>query len=157
MLADLLPIAILLVIIAVIVLRMPKIDLGFDADFRSRRMWNWFPLGMTYAFLYMGRYNLAAAKDVGAITQVQYGDIFATGAGVYGLAFLLNGPLTDRYGGRVTILAAAAGSAVANIAMGFAMSSMMGDPQLPTVMAVLYGINMYFQSFGAVSVVKVNA
>ncbi|NCG19739.1 MAG: MFS transporter [Rhodobacterales bacterium] len=157
MLADLLPIAILLVIIMVIVLRMPKIDLGFDAKFRARRMWNWFPLGMTYAFLYMGRYNLAAAKDIGAISQTQYGDIFAVGAGVYGLSFLLNGPLADRYGGRVTILAAAIGSAFANIAMGFAMSMLADDPSMPTVMAVLYGINMYFQSFGAVSVVKVNA
>src|SRR5438477_2508250 len=29
--------------------------------FLSRRFINWFPLGMTYAFLYMGRYNLTVA------------------------------------------------------------------------------------------------
>src|SRR5947207_4094971 len=31
--------------------------------FLSRRFINWFPLGMTYAFLYMARYNLTVAKN----------------------------------------------------------------------------------------------
>ena len=31
--------------------------------FLLRRFINWFPLGMTYAFLYMGRYNLNVAKN----------------------------------------------------------------------------------------------
>jgi OPA family glycerol-3-phosphate transporter-like MFS transporter len=31
--------------------------------FLSRRFINWFPLGMTYSFLYMGRYNLTVAKN----------------------------------------------------------------------------------------------
>lgn len=152
-----LAIAILLAVIALIVWRLPKIDIGHSDAFIQRRWVNWFPLGMTYAFLYMGRYNLAAAKDVGALTQEQYGDIFGWGALTYGLAFLINGPLTDRYGGRVSILAAAAGSMVCNAAMGVAMTQLAGDPQLPTVMAGLYAGNMYFQSFGAVSVVKVNS
>jgi len=30
--------------------------------YMMRRFINWFPLGMTYAFLYMGRYNLNVAK-----------------------------------------------------------------------------------------------
>ena len=30
--------------------------------FMTRRFVNWFPLGMTYAFLYMARYNLSVAK-----------------------------------------------------------------------------------------------
>ena len=152
-----LAIAILLVVIGLIVWRLPKIDIGHSDAFIQRRWINWFPLGMTYAFLYMGRYNLAAAKDVGVLTQEQYGDIFGWGALTYGLAFLINGPLTDRYGGRVSILAAAAGSTVCNAAMGVAMTQMAGDPQLPTVMSGLYAANMYFQSFGAVSVVKVNS
>ena len=29
--------------------------------FMWRRFTNWFPLGMTYSFLYMGRYNLTVA------------------------------------------------------------------------------------------------
>jgi OPA family glycerol-3-phosphate transporter-like MFS transporter len=31
--------------------------------FLSRRSINWFPLGMTYSFLYMGRYNRTVAKN----------------------------------------------------------------------------------------------
>ena len=30
--------------------------------FMTRRFINWFPLGMTYAFLYMARYNLTVSK-----------------------------------------------------------------------------------------------
>src|ERR1041385_8947704 len=37
--------------------------LNHGSWFLSRRFINWFPLGMTYAFLYMGRYNLTVAKN----------------------------------------------------------------------------------------------
>ena len=57
---ELLPIAILLAVISVIILRLPKIELGHSDAFIRRRFLNWFPLGMTYAFLYMGRYNITA-------------------------------------------------------------------------------------------------
>jgi len=39
--------------------------------FLSRRFINWFPLGMTYAFLYMGRYNLTVAKNALGSSQVK--------------------------------------------------------------------------------------
>jgi len=34
-----------------------------SAEFRVRRFLNWFPLGLVYALLYMGRYNLTVAKS----------------------------------------------------------------------------------------------
>ena len=34
-----------------------------SASYRRRRFLNWFPMGLTYAFLYMGRYNLTVAKN----------------------------------------------------------------------------------------------
>src|SRR6185369_11396350 len=74
----------------------------------------------------------------------------------YGLAFLVNGPLTDKLGGRTTILIAAAGSAAANAAMGLVLQ-MGWTHDLVRTFTVLYCLNMYFQSFGAVSIVKVNA
>lgn len=157
MFGEVAAIAILLVVITLVVARLPKVDLGHDAAFRSRRTWNWVPLGLTYAFLYMGRYNLAAAKDIGAISQEQYGDIFGWGAMAYGLSFLISGPMADTLGGRTTILLSASGSAVCNIAMGVAMATMADDPNLTLIMAVLYAANMHFQSYGAVSVVKVNS
>jgi OPA family glycerol-3-phosphate transporter-like MFS transporter len=146
----------LLFVIAIVLHRLPKVDVGHSLAFRRRRLLNWLPLGLTYAFLYMGRYNLAAVKDIGAISQQEYGTIFGVGAAVYGISFLVNGPLTDRVGGRVTILIAALGSAVMNAALGVmtALGYLEGGALLA---AILYGGNMYFQSFGAVSIVKVNA
>lgn len=134
-----------------------------SSAYRFRRLLNWFPLGLTYASLYMGRYNLTVAQGAlgDLISKVAFGEIFALGAVVYGFAFLLNGPLTDRWGGRRAMLVAAAGSSVANIAMGLAVKSSllggMGRESLLTTLTALYALNMYFQSFGAVAIVKVNA
>jgi OPA family glycerol-3-phosphate transporter-like MFS transporter len=85
-----------------------------------------------------------------------FGDIDSIGQIVYGLAFLVNGPLCDRLGGRFTILVAAAGSAACNAAIGVAIFST-GHAPSTGVLIGLYAANMYFQSFGAVSIVKVNA
>ena len=51
--------------------------------FLSRRFINWFPLGMTYAFLYMGRYNLTVAKNAfgDLMSNDAFGLIFAAGTG----------------------------------------------------------------------------
>ena len=155
-LQELLPIALLLAVVAVVIVRLPKVEIGHSNAYRKRRVLNWLPLGLTYAFLYMGRYNLAAVKDFDIITEQQYGDIFGIGALVYGLSFFINGPLADRLGGRTTILLAAIGAGTMNAAMGFATYfGYMEDPVL--IFSILYGGNMYFQSFGAVSIVKVNS
>ena len=155
---KLIPIAFLLGVIALVVRRLPRVDLGHSEAFRRRRLWNWLPLGLTYSFLYMARYNLNQFMYVGAITEQQFGWIFGIGSGVYGISFLLNGPLTDRWGGRTTILISAAGSAASNLLMGYMVltGSTFGMERI-TALCVLYGANMYFQSFGAVSIVKVNA
>jgi OPA family glycerol-3-phosphate transporter-like MFS transporter len=154
---DLLPIGILILVITLVVIRLPRVPLGHSIAFRRRRLLNWLPLGLTYSFLYFGRYNIKQFQGIG-LTAAEYGTVFGFGSMVYGLAFLLNGPLTDRWGGRATILIAAAGSGVANLLMGY--MAMTGDTfGLPTVTAfsAAYALNMYFQSFGAVSIVKVNA
>lgn len=128
--------------------------------YRVRRFWNWFPLGITYALLYMGRYNLTVAKtSLGSLmSKEEFGHIFAVGTWVYGLAFLLNGPLTDRIGGRRAMLLAAAGAGVVNLALGAFVQHALGSQSAlywPTLL--LYAANMYFQSFAAVAIVKVNA
>ncbi len=132
--------------------------------FKLRRFMNWFPMGLTYALLYMGRYNLTVAKNSlgDLMTKEDFGLIFGAGTVVYAFAFLINGPLTDRMGGRKGMLLASSGAAVANILMGLFVYSMVTNPgglPLPLVpaLSVLYAMNMYFQSFGAVSIVKVNA
>ena len=175
-LSEFLPIGVLLVVVALVLGRLPPVE-GVDHSpaFRKRRVMNWLPLGLTYAFLYMGRYNLKISKF--AFEEMQdptggalmgnddFGFIFTVGTLVYGSSFLLNGPLADRFGGRLAILVGAGGSAVANALMGLgAWSLVHAGPghefiasNFVVVYSVLYAMNMYFQSFGAVAVVKTNA
>src|SRR5438132_10617798 len=69
---------------------------------------------------------------------------------------IFNGPLADRIGGRRAILVGAAGSAVMNFVIGLLFLGGWGT-KIIVGMSLLYSVNMYFQSFGALSVVKVNA
>jgi MFS transporter, OPA family, glycerol-3-phosphate transporter len=130
--------------------------------FLGRRFINWFPLGMTYAFLYMGRYNLTVAKNaLGPLMGNQdFGMIFGIGTGVYAFSFLVNGPLVDRLGGKKGILIAALGATVANLAIGTMVWLVLTGRSNLTLfwpLAGLYALNMYFQSYGAVSIIKVKA
>jgi OPA family glycerol-3-phosphate transporter-like MFS transporter len=154
---DLLPIGILIAVIILVVARLPRVELGHTIAFRHRRLLNWLPLGLTYSFLYFGRYNIKQFQGIG-LTEVEYGTVFGVGSAVYGLSFLLNGPLTDRWGGRATILIAAAGSGAANLLMGYmAMTNNTFGMSPVVAFSSAFALNMYFQSFGAVSIVKVNA
>ncbi len=154
---ELVAIGILVVFITIVVTRLPKVELGHSAAFKRRRLLNWLPLGLTYSFLYFGRYNIKMFQGIG-LNEAEYAAVFGVGTAVYGLSFLLNGPLTDRWGGRTTILISAAGSAAANLLMGYmAMTGNTFGMSVPKAFSIAYGINMYFQSFGAVSIVKVNA
>jgi len=174
--SQLLPILILLAVVAVVLARLPSVEgVNHSAAYKKRRVLNWLPLGLTYAFLYMGRYNLKVSKFAfeemqdpsgGALmANADFGIIFTVGVWVYGCSFLINGPLTDRYGGRFSILMGAGGSAFANLLMGLATWSLLNDgpgaapiaENFVLLFSLLYGINMYFQSFGAVAIVKCNA
>lgn len=165
-LQKLLPIFGLLVSVGVVLSLLPKVDVGHSPAFRRRRLMNWIPLGLTYAFLYFGRYNLSAIAGEldksGVLTKAQFNEIDGVGAWVYGIAFLVNGPLADRWGGRTTMLIGTAGSALVNVGMAWAMQrsvneGALGNEQLRSTFVMLNAANMYFQSFGAVSIVKVNA
>jgi OPA family glycerol-3-phosphate transporter-like MFS transporter len=158
-------ILLLLAAIALVLWRLPKADVGHSAAFKRRRLLNWLPLGITYSLLYFGRYNLsantAALDKLGVLTKHEFGGIDGVGSLVYGVAFILNGPLTDWWGGRATILIASAGSAIMNVLMALAFSKAraggMTHDEFVSSLTVLNAANMYFQSFGAVSIVKVNA
>lgn len=62
--------------------------------YRWRRFLNWFPLGLTYAFLYMGRYNLTVSKNAlgELMTKADFGAIFGAGTLTYAFAFLSTAP-----------------------------------------------------------------
>jgi len=149
----------LAVIIALYFINNP---LAHPRDFMVRRFINWFPLGMTYAFLYMGRYNLNVSKNAlgNVMAKEDFGIIFAAGTITYAFSFLINGPLVDKIGGRRGILIAAIGSAFANILLGvltyFVLTNQL-RVKLVVAFSIIYALNMYFQSYGAVSIIKVKA
>ncbi|MFS4460057.1 MFS transporter [Bdellovibrio sp. HCB2-146] len=151
-----------LCLFAVIFLYFKNNPLNHSRKFMVRRFMNWFPLGMTYAFLYMGRYNLAVSKNAlgDMMTKEQFGLIFAAGTITYGFSFLLNGPLVDKIGGKKGIIIAALGSALMNLLMGgVTYLYLIGrlKTNMVLAMSVLFALNMFFQSYGAVSIIKIKA
>jgi len=134
--------------------------LKHSKEFRRRRFLNWFPLGLTYATMYMGRYNFNIVKnDIGAwyhLDKAQMGLIATFGFWTYGLSVMINGPLADRIGGRKAILIGALGAGLLNLGVGLMFFNGWTAHVLWN-MSWLWSLNMYFQSFGALSVVKVNS
>ncbi|HBW23177.1 MAG: hypothetical protein A2X39_00005 [Elusimicrobia bacterium GWC2_56_31] len=129
-------------------------------EYRTRRFMNWFPLGLTYATFYMGRYNLNVAgktmMDYFHLSKGEFGVIATAGFWTYALSVMFNGPLADRIGGKKAILIGAAGASALNLIIGLLFLSGW-QTKLILGMSLLYAANQYFQSFGALSVVKVNA
>lgn len=156
-----------------------------DPRFRLRRVQNWVVLGLLYSFFYMTRYNFTAimgdlARTFGW-TNVETGVFETVMPLVYGLSVVINGPIADRIGGKRAFLFGAAGVTLMNFLFGF-WTSLVERPALiepaesgfkvlepallafglkPSLLLVLmaatWGLNGYFQSFGALSIVKVNA
>src|SRR4051794_3110698 len=146
----------------IIVLYFYNNPLSHGRWFMLRRFINWFPLGMTYSFLYMGRYNLTVSKNAlgSLMTNEDFGWIFGIGTLVYGCSFLVNGPLVDKIGGKKGIIIAGLGSSLANVALGvltwLAVTNQLKS-RVVVLFSVIYSVNMYFQSYGAVSIIKVKA
>ena len=137
--------------------------LGHSRWFMVRRFINWFPLGMTYAFLCMGRYNLIVAKSaLGTLmSKEDLGIIFGVGTWVYALSFLVNGPLIDKkLGGKRGMIISALGASLANVALGVLTWLIVAKNLKVNLVAsytALYSLNMYFQSFGSMSIIKIKA
>ncbi len=157
-----------------------------DPAFRRRRTQNWLFLGLLYAFFYMTRYNYTAVNaqlaEVLGWSNTDLGVFETVMPLVYGLSVFLNGPLADRIGGKRAFLFGALGVFAMNFAFGACLllvskpaawgldagrhrvvleaariSGGLSPHGLLTTMATLWGINGYFQSFGALAIVKVNA
>lgn len=129
--------------------------------FRIRRLLNWLPLGLTYSLFYMGRYNISVASpkimELYNLTNTEWGIIITAGFWTYAFSFIINGPLTDRFGGKKAIIVGGLGAAVMNIMMAVLVGSGLLATKIVLAFSFLYALNMYFQSFGAVSIVKVNS
>ncbi|HTR81992.1 MAG TPA: MFS transporter [Bacteroidota bacterium] len=155
------------------------------AGFRRTRVINWLSLGFLYASFYMTRYNYTAAApllaDVFGWKNTDLGIFETVMPLVYGLSVVFNGPLADRAGGKRAFLFGAVGVVVMNILFGLASFAIvspavwegtgvarhvvtpavikfgLGGGGILTMMAIVWALNGYFQSFGALSIVKVNA
>ncbi|MFH1468620.1 MAG: MFS transporter [Pseudomonadota bacterium] len=100
---------------------------------------------------------------------------------LYGLSVILNAAIADKFGGRKAFLIGAAGVVVMNTIFGLSHLLVLQDPvfagegaerhivtqavfaggitsrQLAYILSAIWAINAYFQSFGALSIVKINA
>ncbi|MGA2246554.1 MAG: MFS transporter [Verrucomicrobiota bacterium] len=157
------PITVALCLLAVILVYFCNNPLRHGRWFMTRRFINWLPLGMTYAFLCMARYNLIVAKGaLGTLmSNSDLGIIFGVGTWVYAISFLINGPLIDKkLGGKRGMLISAVGASLANIALGVLTWLILAKHlkvNLILSYSLLYAVNMYFQSFGSMSIIKVKA
>ena len=126
-------------------------------------MANWLVLAVSYATLYTGRYNLSLANlslsDQFGIDKQQFGFILSSASVVYGLSALVNGPITDRIGGRRALLLGLFGSAFFNLVFGFgAYASLLSSTSAALVYFVtVWSLNMYFQSYVSLSLIKINS
>ena len=135
-----------------------------DARFAGRRVQNWVLLGLLYALFYMSRYNYSATSAylAGALgwKNAQLGVFETVMPLVYGLSVFFNGPLADRVGGKRAFLFGTVGASAMNFAFGYVLKGAVQHHtgvELLWPLAIIWGVNGFFQSFGALSIVKVNA
>ncbi|MCX6936071.1 MAG: MFS transporter [Verrucomicrobia bacterium] len=129
---------------------------SYPPGFRARRSLNWISIGLLYGAYYMCRYNFRFAAP-GMIaefhfTTAQITDMLAIWSLAYGTGQLINGLLSDRIGGRKSLLIGAAGTVAINLLFGF--GSLAGTF---TTFSVIWLLNGYLQSFGCPGMVKINA
>jgi OPA family glycerol-3-phosphate transporter-like MFS transporter len=144
--------------------------------FRARRGLNWGSLGLMYAAYYMCRYNFRFAtpgmQEEFGFTTTQISDMMAIWSLTYGTGQLVNGLLSDRIGGKLSMQIGAFGTIVVNLLMGVLPLLVVGgaltaaakfifrtdsiDPAFLAI-SVVWLINGWFQSFGAPGMVKINA
>lgn len=142
---------------------MPGTPIKHAPEFKNRRTQNWFVLGLTYAAMYMARYNFGFANkslsDAYGWDKAQVGTIISTATLVYGISALFNGPIADRLGGRRAMLIGAFGATIFNLAFGLgAYLGFLGTGAvLLGYLATVWTLNMYFQSYSALALIKVNS
>lgn len=142
---------------------MPGTPIKHAPEFQARRTQNWLVLGLTYAAMYMARYNFGFANkslsDAYGWDKAMVGTIISTATLVYGISALFNGPIADRLGGRRAMLMGAIGATVFNLAFGLgAFLGFLGTGAvLLGYLATVWTLNMYFQSYSALALIKVNS
>jgi OPA family glycerol-3-phosphate transporter-like MFS transporter len=156
-----------------------------EPAYRARRLQNWVLVGCLYSLFYMTRYNFSAMgaslQDVFGWTKGDLGLFELVLPLVYGISVVINAPIVDKLGGRKAFLIGAVGVVIASLAFGafdfvlIQAAQWVGTGEARTMlapaqlaggqtpsdlafwMAMVWGVNAYFQSFGALAIVKINA
>jgi len=131
--------------------------------FVTRRFFNWFLVGITYASTYFGRYNMnvvnqpATHKALG-VTASEFGIVLMVGNISYAVFVVVNGFVVDKIGGSRAMVIGALGSGFFNLVQGlfvyFATGHMSGSTAL-IFMCVIYALNNFFQTFCTSAICKV--
>jgi OPA family glycerol-3-phosphate transporter-like MFS transporter len=153
----------------------------YSTSFKHRRVQNWLIIGFLYSFFYMSRYNFSAiAPTLQAVfgwTKLDLKIFESLLPLVYGLSVVINGPIADKIGGRKAFLIGAGGVIIMNGLFGAfhiliqspavwdgktlissaVLSHGLSKTTVLWALAIIWAINGYFQSFGALSIVKINA
>ena len=132
--------------------------------FRPRRGLNWGSIGLLYASYYLCRYNFPLANESIAtefkFSNTQMGLIISCTQWAYAIGQMVNGFFTDRIGGKRAMLIGGIGTVIINILFGMA-STWGGEGTRTGFMLasfmIVWGLNGYFQSFGAPGMIKINA
>jgi OPA family glycerol-3-phosphate transporter-like MFS transporter len=152
-------IVVTLLIAYIITLYFKRNPLRHTKEFMWKRFLSWFPLGMTYGFLYMARYNIDSLATAQVITKAEKSFVSGWGFFAYAAALFVTGPLIDRIGGKKGMILASLGAAITNIVMGWILYLHLHGTamNLVALLTICYTINMVFQSFGAISTIKVKS
>jgi len=100
---------------------------------------------ITYASFYLGRVNMSVAipgiLDEFSITKTQIGIVLTSLFTLYAIGQFVNGQLADKFGARKIISIGLLMSAILNFIFGFTGNFIAG-------MALIWGLNGFFQSMG---------
>jgi OPA family glycerol-3-phosphate transporter-like MFS transporter len=146
-----------------------KNKLGLS-DFEWKRSGVWILAGLTYATYYFGRYNFSAAHPTIAKAlhwaPTDYGIITSLALLTYSICVLFHGPVVDKIGSKLSLIIGAVGAGIFNFLFGLmnwaaikgwiATGSRAEILHMVNIMALVWAGNSYFQTFGAISIVKLN-
>ena len=153
--------------------------------FRARRGLNWGFLGLLYTSFYLCRYNLSIANkaisETYGFSRADMGIIITTALLTYAFGQILNGLLTDKFGGKRAMLIGAAGTVIMNLLFGAVsllpveinqIDAAAGPAKhalvhfhlfhgeiflsLISFFVVVRGVDGYLQAFGAPGMIKIN-
>lgn len=141
-----------------------------DDQFESNRLLVWVLAGLTYATYYFGRYNFSVAHPTIAANlhwaPTDYGIIASLALLTYSLFIVPHGPLVDKIGSKRALTIGAIGAGIFNLLFGaisyfinlgwIHITTKSQSLQLINILAVIWAANSYFQTFGAISIVKLN-